>query len=69
MLAIEYNPQKIPRSEDFINKEIVKENFVRIEGTRYYRRIYNGDYVELVRYDESTQKWVFLLFDGIENAV
>jgi len=51
-----------PRSEGYMSKEIVKENFTIIKGTTYYKRVFIDGSVELARYDYNAARWVFLLF-------
>ena len=52
----------VPRSLEYQNKEIIKEDKIIIKGTRYLKRVFFDNSVELVRYDFSLNKWVFLLF-------
>lgn len=64
------NSNQIPRSESYKDKIIKKEGFATITrkglgySTRYYKREYTDESVELVRYDEEVKKWVCLLFPG-----
>ena len=48
------NTNDVPRSNEYKNKEI--------KGTRYFKRVFFDDSVELVRFDYTLNKWVFLLF-------
>lgn len=52
----------VPRSNEYKDKEIKNQCFTTIKGTRYFKRVFFDDSVELVRYDYTTEKWVFLLF-------
>jgi len=54
----------MPRSKAYREKTITAEKFIKRNGTRYYRRVFNDNSVELVRFDETAQKWIFLLFKG-----
>ena len=53
---------EVPRSNEYTDKEIKCENYIIIKGTRYFKRVFFDDSVELVRYDYNLKKWVFLLF-------
>lgn len=55
----------IPRSEDYINKEVVETGFLLIRGTYYYKRIFLDGCAELVRYDWTAKKWVVLCFTNV----
>lgn len=52
----------VPRSLEYKDKEIKEENGIIIKGTRYLKRVFFDNSVELVRYDFNLNKWVFLLF-------
>ena len=52
----------VPRSQEYKDKEIKEESLVIIKGTRYLKRVFLDDSVELVRYDYNLEKWVYLLF-------
>lgn len=54
--------QEIPRSNEYLDKEIKKQTFTTIKETRYFKRVFFDGSVELVRYDYNLKKWVFLLF-------
>ena len=60
-LALE-TTRTVPRSKSYKGKELKQENFTRIKGTTYYKRVFTDGSVELTRYDFSTKRWVFLLF-------
>lgn len=53
---------EVPRSNEYKDKEIKNQEYVIIKGTRYLKRVFLDDCVELVRYDYNSKKWVFLLF-------
>ena len=53
---------EVPRSQEYMAKEIKSQGYTIIKGTRYFKRVFSDDSVELVRYDYDTEKWVFLLF-------
>lgn len=53
---------EVPRSNEYKDKEIKNQSIVDIKGTRYYKRVFFDDSVELIRYDYAIKKWVFLLF-------
>lgn len=53
---------EVPRSSEYRDKEIVKQGYSTIKGTRYFKRVFFDGCVELVRFDYSTNRWVFLLF-------
>lgn len=53
---------EVPRSNEYKDKEIKNQEYVIIKGTRYLKRVFLDDCVELARYDYSSKKWVFLLF-------
>lgn len=53
---------EVPRSNEYQDKEIKKQCYTTIKGTRYFKRVFFDESVELVRYDYSSKKWVFLLF-------
>ena len=56
------NTNDVPRSNEYKNKEIKNQCYVDIKGTRYFKRVFFDDSVELVRFDYTLNKWVFLLF-------
>lgn len=51
-----------PRSNEYKDKEIKNQEYIIVKGTRYLKRVFLDDCAELVRYDENSNKWVFLLF-------
>ena len=53
---------EVPRSNEYKDKEIKSQGYSTIKGTRYYKRVFFDESVELVRYDYASKKWVFLLF-------
>ena len=55
---------EIPRSTDYQHKEIATQGFIKLNGMRYYRRIFCDQSAELVRFDDGMKRWVFLLFVG-----
>ena len=69
----DWKQQEIPRSHKYENKIIVQECFITVRGIKYYMRIYEDESAELVRWGDTSKKWVFLLFpaeekpDTIEN--
>lgn len=52
----------ILRSKVYKNKTIKAQNFITIMGTRYFKRIFTDESVELVRFDLTSKKWVILCF-------
>lgn len=52
----------VPRSQEYKDKELISESLIIVKGTRYLKRVFFDKSVELVRYDFSLNKWVFLLF-------
>lgn len=53
----------IPINEENADKAIVDQGYVRIRNIRYYMRKFDDGSAELVRFDESAKKWVFLMFE------
>lgn len=53
---------EVPRSNEYKDKEIKFQEYTTIKGTRYFKRVFFDDSVELARYDYNLKKWVFLLF-------
>ena len=53
---------EVPRSNEYKDKEIKIQEYTIIKGTRYFKRVFFDDSVELARYDYNLKKWVFLLF-------
>ena len=51
---------RIPKSDR--DEDPVETGYIFIGGIYYYKRIYNDGCAELVRYDESAQKWIILCF-------
>lgn len=56
--------EAIPRSEEYADKTIVETGFMCIRGTYYFKRIFSDGCAELVRYDQSAEKWVILCFSN-----
>ena len=52
----------IPKSDKYWDEDPVETGYILISGIYYYKRIYSDGCAELVRYDESVQKWIILCF-------
>ena len=57
-----------PRSEVYKDFEVINEQAVRIGTNKYLMRNLSGGQVELVRYDENTNRWVVLCFNEIDDT-
>jgi len=53
-----------PRSEKFKDKTVAAEGYVTIRGRSFYKRIFTDGCAELTRFDDKTEKQVFLCFPG-----
>ena len=58
----EVNENTVPRSATYGQKTVVAENYTKVNNKPYYKRRFIDGSVELVRYDESENMWVFLCF-------
>ena len=54
--------EQIPRSKTYINERLVAEGNVRVGQLKYYMRVFECGCAELVRYNTTEKKWVFLCF-------
>ena len=57
-----------PRSAYFKNAALKSEGNVQVGDNRYLMREYEGGGAELVRFDESADKWAVLCFQSTEGA-
>lgn len=58
----------IPRSSDYMDKEITETGFILINGTCYYQRTFSDGCAELVRFDQTVHKWVILCFTNVPES-
>lgn len=61
--TLSYTNEKVPRSNEYKDKAVVKEGYATVKGTRYYMRVFFDESVELARFDYGLNKWIFLLFN------
>ena len=57
-----------PRSDKYAQFIVLDEQQVQIGTNQYLMRNLSGGQVELVRYDETTNRWVVLCFGRIDDT-